>query len=115
MNNRSNESLIARREELIKAATSNNPETVIADINEILRLRAENERLEKEAEWLAARCHEFCDYNNYCNECALYPGNIDFPHPDCGIKLVDNGQTRSRFTKHTIDWRKAASRAVENG
>lgn len=34
---------------------ANDPPTVIADIDEILRLRAQVERLEKEADWLAER------------------------------------------------------------
>lgn len=74
---------------------------------------AEVANLEAQIDWLAARCHEFCDFNNYCNECALYPGNINFPHPDCGVKLVDEGRARARFMKHTVDWREAAREAVE--
>ena len=35
---------------------ANDPPTVIADIDEILRLRAQVERLEKEADWLAEYC-----------------------------------------------------------
>lgn len=35
---------------------ANDPPTVIADIDEILRLREEMERLEKEADWLAEYC-----------------------------------------------------------
>lgn len=70
-------------------------------------------RLEKEADWLAARCREFCDSNNYCNECALYPGDADFPHPDCGQK-IDVENARWRFEKRVVsDWREAARKAVE--
>lgn len=68
----------------------------------------QRERAEKEAEWLAAKCHKFCDYNSYCNECALYPGEINFPHPDCGEKIT------RRFEKHTVnDWRENARKAVK--
>lgn len=89
------------------------PDVVMADIDEILRLRAEVARLEKEGDWLAARCREFCDSNNYCNECALYPGDADFPHPDCGQK-IDVENARWRFEKHVVsDWREAARKAVE--
>lgn len=35
---------------------ANSPDVVKADIEEILRLRAENERLNKEADWLAGIC-----------------------------------------------------------
>lgn len=58
-------------------------------------------RLEKEADWLAERLHFFCDYNNYCNECALYPSfcqeNIE-----------------KRFEKHVVEnWREQARKASE--
>ncbi len=35
---------------------TNSPDVVMADIDEILRLRAQVERLEKEADWLAENC-----------------------------------------------------------
>ncbi len=35
---------------------ANSPDVVMADIDEILRLRAQVERLEKEADWLAEYC-----------------------------------------------------------
>lgn len=35
---------------------ANSPDVVMADIDEILRLRAQVERLEKEADWLAENC-----------------------------------------------------------
>lgn len=76
-------------------------------------LRKYTRHLIKEADWLADRCLEFCDFNNYCDECALYPGDLDFPHPDCGLK-IDIENARWRFGKHVVsDWREAAYKAVE--
>lgn len=80
---------------------------------DVLALLMQVDLLEKEANWLADRCHEFCDSNNYCYECTMYPGNLDFPHPDCGQK-IDIENARWRFEKHVVsDCREAAYKAVE--
>ncbi len=91
--------------------TNNSPDVVMADIDEILRLRAEVRSLRyeilhqgKEIDWLAERCHEFCDDHNYCNECAQYSG----PYSDCGEVI------EKRFEKHVVEnWREAARKAVD--
>lgn len=74
--------------------TSNDSNTVIATIDELLRLREDNERLEKEADWLALKAWKKRD-SEYLpereHECLECP----FDH-DC-VKC----------------WREAARRAVE--
>lgn len=84
-------------------------ERLKADLREIGKWAESLDRLEKETAWLAAKCHKFCDYNSHCNECALYPGEIKSPHPDCGEKIT------RRFEKHTVnDWRENARKAVKD-
>lgn len=76
---------------------SNPPETVMADIDEILRLRAEVARLEKEADWLA---------QTLANEC-----------PVCGsVRYLNyslNGKELLWIRPTAGDWREAARKAVE--
>lgn len=55
--------LIARR--TIAEKATNDPNTVIAYIDEILVLRERVEQLEKEAEWLASQI-SLCPYANDC-------------------------------------------------
>ena len=83
------------------------PETVIADIDEILRLRAEVERLEREAEWLANHCREFCKSYSYCGECPMFRGWLSCVYEDCGETVGYRGE------QHTANWREAARKAVE--
>lgn len=78
-----------------------NPAAVLSLIAELRQARADVAQLEKEADWMAERLHCFCDYNNYCNECALYPSfcqeNIE-----------------RRFEKHVVEnWRERARKATE--
>lgn len=72
---------------------ANDPPTVIADIDEILRLREEMERLEKEADWLA-----------------LVLANVG-----CGVPLTEYiGEAVNGMSPPAPEhWREAARRAVE--
>lgn len=76
--------------------TSNDPNTVIATIDELLRLREENERLEKEADWLAERLAKYC---------------VDDAEKEC--PLIDVCPEGSCPTITTSSWREVARRAVE--
>lgn len=76
---------------------SNPPETVMADIDEILRLRAEVARLEKEADWLAhciLGCPDEVDPDGPWNVCK---------GEDCAGPSEDQGAC----------WRRTARKAVE--
>ena len=75
--------------------------------NEILRLRAEVERLEREAEWLANHCREFCKSYSYCGECPMFRGWLSCVYEDCGETVGYRGE------QHTANWREAARKAVE--
>lgn len=100
--------------EHLRSRAENGAELFISiSFDALLVLLRQVDALEKEANWLADRCLEFCDSNNYCYECALYPGNLAFPHSDCGQK-IDIENARWRFEKHVVsDWREAARKAVE--
>lgn len=84
---------------------ANSPDVVMADIDEILRLRAANTWLEQEAEWLAnvlkQSCHRDMD-DYYCSTCPATLSGISCPSPreEC---------------RHTLakEWREAARKAVE--
>ena len=76
--------------------TSNDPNTVIATIDELLRLREDNERLEKEADWLAERLAKYC---------------VDDAEKEC--PLIDVCPEGSCPTITTSSWREVAHRAVE--
>lgn len=73
---------------------ASDPATVMADINEILCLRAEVERLEKEADWLA-----------------LVLANVG-----CGIPLTEYlGEDVNGMSPPTPEhWREAARKVIEN-
>ena len=87
---------------------ANSPDVVMTDIDEILRLRAENERLEQEAEWLANRCHEFCVAHNWCAECPMCSGLSKKAIYECGAQI------EQRFEKNMVqDWREAARKALK--
>ena len=83
------------------------PGVTTALIMEILRLRAEVERLEREAEWLANHCREFCESYSYCGECPMFSGWLSCAYADCGEAVSYRGE------KHTALWREAARKAVE--
>lgn len=74
---------------------SNPPETVMADIDEILRLRAEVARLEKEADWLA---------QTLANECPVC-GSVRYLNYSLNVKV--------RIRPTAGDWREAARKAME--
>ena len=78
---------------------ANSPDVVMADIEEILRLRAEVERLEKEADWLAENLSWYCVGTGHHN--CIIPG-----HCPCvrGVACLD---------VEGADWREAARKAVE--
>ena len=78
---------------------ANSPDVVMADIEEILRLRAEVERLEKEAGWLAERHAERC--RRSAKPCMTYV------MPDCECEY-DYGCCIS-----PQKWRKVARKAAE--
>lgn len=88
---------------------ANSPDVVKAHIDEILRLRAEVERLEREAEWLANHCREFCKSYSYCGECPMFRGWLSCVYEDCGETVGYRGE------QHTANWREAARKAVEKG
>lgn len=73
---------------------ANSPDVVMADIDEILRLRAQVERLEKEADWLA-----------------LVLANVG-----CGIPLTEYlGEDVNGMSPPTPEhWREAARKVIEN-
>lgn len=75
---------------------ANSPDVVIATIGELLRLREEKERLEKEADWLAERLAKYC---------------VDDAEKEC--PLIDVCPEGSCPTITTSSWREAARRAVE--
>lgn len=80
---------------------ANSPDVVMADIDEILRLRAQVERLEKEADWLAENCWkkpevEYIPIREmrggfYCDEC---PHEYDCRK--CWREAARNAVERSR-------------------
>lgn len=80
---------------------ASDPATVMADIDEILRLRSEVERLEKEADWIADKLS--------CT-CACHGAGIPYcgiPHPcpnDDGCYCLD---------VEAGEWREAARKATE--
>ena len=78
---------------------ANSPDVVMADIEELLRLRAEVERLEKEADWLAERHAERC--RRSAKPCMTYV------MPDCECEY-DYGCCIS-----PQKWRKVARKAAE--
>lgn len=89
---------------------ANSPDVVKEDIDEILRLRAENKWLEQEAEWLAARCREFCISHNLCAECPMLRG--PFTRTNCESEC--GAYIELRFEKNIVqDWREAARKAME--
>lgn len=70
----------------------------------------ELEQARKEAEWLAARCHEFCDAHNWCAQCCMEAGPYKRETCDCGAKIG------YRFNKHTVEnWRENARTAIKGG
>lgn len=74
------------------------------------QLRAKNEQLEKEAAWLAARCHEFCDAHDWCDQCCMQDGPYKRETCDSGAKIG------YRFNKYTVEnWRENASTAIKGG
>lgn len=75
---------------------ANSPDVVIATIDELLRLREDNERLEKEADWLAERLAKYC---------------VDDAEKEC--PLIDVCPEGSCPTITTSSWREVARRAVE--
>lgn len=75
---------------------ANSPDVVIATIDELLRLREESERLEKEADWLAERLAKYC---------------VDDAEKEC--PLIDVCPEGSCPTITTSSWREVAHRAVE--
>ena len=75
-----------------------NPEKLLTELDKA-------QKLEQEANWLAANCHDFCYNSRDCNACILYPTN-------CPIVL----DIKNRFDKYSVsNWREAARRAVEEG
>ena len=72
---------------------ANSPDVVMADIDEILRLRAQVERLEKEADWLA----------------------LVLANAGCGIPLTEYiGEAVNGMSPPAPEhWREAARKAVE--
>lgn len=66
------------------------------------QVKSKLERLEKEADWLAKRCHHFCDDMMYCNDCPLHPF-------DC------TERSKNRFAENHVvpNWRECARKAVE--
>lgn len=78
-----------------------NPDVILSLIVELRQARADVAQLEKEADWMAERLHCFCDYNNYCNECALYP-------------CYCQENIERRFEKYVVEnWRERAREATE--
>ena len=78
---------------------ANSPDVVMADIDEILRLRAKVERLEKEADWLAEQLSYSCFFTG--------EHNCGIPKPcpkDYGFRCLD---------VDAKEWREAARNAVE--
>lgn len=86
---------------------ANPPKVVIAYIDEIIHLRAKVESLNREADWLADHCREFCESYGYCGECPMFSGWLKRDHEDCGETVGYRGD------KHTANWREAAREAVE--
>lgn len=98
-----------------------NPQTIIRLLDELERLasgyktaneaaqelRVENARLNKEADWLADHCREFCESYSYCGECPMFSGWLKRDHEDCGEIVGYRGE------KHTANWREAARKAAE--
>lgn len=80
---------------------ANSPDVVIADIDEILRLRAENKRLEKEADWLANALKQGCNGTRSC-DCPAYMCDTFCP--------VIRSSCRQVLAK---DWREVARKAIE--
>lgn len=74
----------------------NSPREVQADIEEILRLRGEVARLEKEADWLAERLH-----------------GSGYPCPGDGEKFDPYGECRERGWPCVPCFREEARKAVE--
>ena len=87
---------------------ANSPEVVKAHIDEILRLRAEVERLEREADWLAAKCQAVCELSpcRPCSDCCpISPSCDDYP-------FLAKYQHMRDGTPYQC-WREAARKAVE--
>lgn len=79
---------------------------VVAQVT-ILQLLDELERLNKEADWLADHCREFCESYSYCGECPMFSGWLKRDHEDCGETVGYRGE------QHTANWREAARNAVK--
>ena len=90
---------------------ANSPDVVMADIDEILRLREEMERLEKEADWLAKNLEYAC-YNKEdgsgCFTCEQLCPELVNEHK---MKNRDGYKTCRGATLY--GWREAARKAVE--
>ena len=82
-----------REESDIAHIAANSPDVVMADIDEILRLRAQVKRLEKEADWLA----------------------LVLANAGCGIPLTEYiGEAVNGMSPPAPEhWREAARKAVE--
>lgn len=89
---------VAQRQANASHIAANDPLTVIADIDEILRLRAQVERLEKEADWLISE-----KIVEECNGCFVGAFNADK-----GGLVVYESQAVA-----VASWREAARKAVE--
>ena len=88
--------------------SANSPEVIMADIDEILRLRAEVERLNKEADWLAEKCQAVCELSpcRPCSDCCpISPSCDDYP-------FLAKYQHMRDGTPYQC-WREAARKAVE--
>lgn len=86
------------------------PGVVLAMCEEIELLRKSAAHFNKEAEWLADRCREFCGAHNFCAECPMLRGPFKRTNcrSECGEKIT------LRFEKNIAkDWRGAACHAVE--
>lgn len=85
---------------------ANSPKEVMADIDEILRLRAQVERLEREADWLANQLgqDDNCPY--------IASGGDGFPDWCICIDSYEDGFYCDESMKEC--WRKAARKAVES-
>lgn len=81
---------------------ANSPDVVMADINEILRLRAEVERLEREADWLANELEDM----DHCP----YLANWEPDWCTCLDTPEDGFECNEDFKEC---WRKAAREALE--
>lgn len=64
---------------------ANDPATVMADIDEILRLRAQVERLKKEAAALTENVGKFCDA---CSNCDICPCGDCCPYSEDAMNAI---------------------------